>query len=173
MLIKLLGCGIVLFSTTFIGYHAANKYSKRLETLRALQISLEMLETHISFSATVLPDAFEKIANTSVEYVNELFLSVSKLLRKRLGMTAKEAWNKSLVSLKQKLYIEKEDEDILKALGNSLGNTDCENQIRIIELTRSKLNMLEKKADVLKQKNDRLYKTLGVLSGLLIILLLV
>ena len=172
MFVKLLGFAIILLTTTLIGHFAADKYSKRPDILRAIQIALEMLETHISFTVTILPDALEKIADTSVENVNKLFLNTADLLKLRSGMTAREAWNKSISELKNDLFLEKEDEEVLRALGNSLGTTDCENQLRILQLTRSKLSMIEKKAETLKQKNVRLCRSLGVLSGLLIIILL-
>ena len=173
MFIKFIGCSVILLSTTLIGHFAADKYLKRPDILRAIQIALEMLEMHISFTATILPDALEKIADTSVENVNKLFLNTADLLKLRSGMTVREAWNKSISKLKKDLYLEKEDEEVLRALGNSLGTTDCESQLRLLQLTRSKLSTIEKKAEILKQKNVRLCRSLGVLSGLIIIILLV
>ncbi|MBZ4644733.1 MAG: stage sporulation protein [Clostridia bacterium] len=173
MILKIIGCILIIGSTTIMGYSLANKYAKRPEELRALQAALQMLEAEIVFSVNPLPDAFEKISRYVPESIKQIFEYSSHLLKQRTGMTAREAWALSINKLSRDMHLQKEDKEILIAFGNSLGCSDRENQIKNIHLACSKLSMEEKKAEVLKEKNERLYKNLGLLGGLLIALLLI
>ncbi len=61
----------------------------------------------------------------------------------------------------------------LKKLGKLLGQTDVEGQISEIELTESFLDMQIIKAEEERKKNQKLYKTLGIVTGLIFVIILV
>ena len=171
--LKLLGCVLVIGASTMMGYLVAEKYSKRPAELRTLQAALQMLELEIAFSVNALPEAFERIAQSLPENIGMLFAHASELLKERTGIPAKKAWRLALKKAYDHLHLEKQDREILITFGNSLGCSDKDNQIKNIHLACSKLAMEEKKAEVLRQKNEKMYKSLGVLAGILIALLFV
>ncbi len=173
LLFKCIGAILIVGSSTIMGYSVAAKYSKRPEELRLLQGALQMLESEIVFAVNTLPEAFEKISHNLPEGLGKLFGHCSNLLKQRTGITASQAWRMSLDKYFNDLHLEKEDKQILITFGNSLGNSDRENQIKNIHLACSKLMMEEKKAEVLKQKNEKMYKNLGVLAGILLVLLFI
>ena len=65
-----------------------------------------------------------------------------------------------------------EDEEILISFGKLLGSSDTEGQIKNIRLTLNQLKMQEEKAEELRKKNESMYRNLGVLGGLAIIIIL-
>ena len=69
--------------------------------------------------------------------------------------------------------LEQEDKDILKNLGKLLGKTDIEGQLSEIELTSSFLDSQIKKAEQERERNGKLYKTLGVITGIGIVIVLI
>ena len=172
MVIKLLGGMLVIGSATVIGYIMASKYAKRPEELRTLQAALQMLESEIAFSMSTLPQAFDRISHSFEHAVGKLFSYTSSLIKERTGITAKEAWIKALNACTPILHLEKQDREILMAFGNALGRLDKDSQIKNIHLACTKLSLEEKKAEELKYKYVRMYKSLGVLGGILIVLLL-
>lgn len=173
LIFKFVGSGLIIISSSVIGYVLALRYVKRAEELRALQVALQMLESEIVFSANPLPDALKKISECTPAGVSGLFQNCAQLLGQRTGITAKEAWTMSVYHVKKDMHLEKEDYDILIAFGNSLGSSDKENQVKNIRLACSKLSIEENKAEVLKGKNERLYKNLGFLGGILIALIFI
>ena len=95
-----------------------------------------------------------------------------KNLSSREGLTTDEVWEKALKDFYNSSYITEIDNEILMAFGKYLGSTDKKDQIKNIRLTLTNLRQQEILSIEEKQKNEKLWKYLGVLSGLMIFLLL-
>ena len=83
----------------------------------------------------------------------------------------KEVWENCIQDAD--ISIKQEDKDVLKKLGKLLGQTDVEGQISEIEVTENFLNMQIENAEEEKKKNQKIYKTLGVVAGLVFVIILV
>ncbi|NLY43491.1 MAG: stage III sporulation protein AB [Clostridiaceae bacterium] len=173
MILKIIGCILIIASSTVMGYSAAYRFARRPEELRALQSALQILESEIVFSVNPLAEAFERISKNTSQSIGIIFKSTADLLKQKTGMTAQQAWAISIKKCESQMNLNKEDIEILLAFGSSLGCSDKDNQVKNIRLACSKLAMEEKKAEILKEKNERLYKNLGLLGGMLISLLLI
>ena len=80
------------------------------------------------------------------------------------------AWINSVENNKQ---FNDEDKDIIKTFGKLLGKTDIKGQVSEIKLMQ---NLIEKQianAELEKNKNVKLYKTMGIISGLGICIILI
>ena len=84
--------------------------------------------------------------------------------------SAGEAWNTAVET--DILNINAEDKNILKDLGKLLGKTDLKGQVNQIDLTSSFLDNQIKKAEIEREKNERMYRTLGMILGLGIVIIL-
>ena len=71
------------------------------------------------------------------------------------------------------ISINQEDKNVLKKLGKLLGQTDVEGQISEIEVTQNFLDMQIEKAEEAKKKNQKMYKTLGIVMGLVFVIILI
>ena len=67
----------------------------------------------------------------------------------------------------------KEDIDVLKGLSNMLGKADLEGQISEIKLTDRFIDVQLEKAEEECKKSTKMYKTLGVVIGLAIVIVLI
>ena len=72
----------------------------------------------------------------------------------------------------EELSITNEDKIVLNNLGKMLGKTDLNGQLNQIEMTEDFLNEQIIKAEKEMNKNEKLYKTLGMLLGLTIVIIL-
>ena len=86
-------------------------------------------------------------------------------------LSAEEAWNKSIE--KSNTYLNKEDIENIKSFGKMLGKTDKEGQVSHLELTKTFIEIQIEKARKEEEKNSKLYKTLGVLCGLALVIILI
>lgn len=158
---------ILIFAISYlIGNMIAKKYSKRVEELEDMKNALNILQTKIRFSKEPLSRIFKEISNISKN--KEIF---DKTTRNMKTMLAGEAWRDSLQTINTNLN--KEDVEVLLSLGNMLGKTDSEGQVNQIEELKELLGMQIQKADKDKQKNEKLYKTLGMTVGLAIVIILI
>lgn len=170
MLLKIVGSFIVFISCSLLGYTHAKTYAKRPEELKVLQTLLQIFENEISFLSNVLKDAFEKVASCTDSSVAVFFeVAVENLSD---GLCASEAWTKAVKENIYKTNLNSEDENIIISFGKMLGSSDLEGQIKNIRLTVNQLKIQEQKAEELRSKNERMYKNLGILGGLAIIILL-
>ena len=171
MLLKIIGVTTVLITSTGIGMKMAQKLEGRLRDLRTFMVGLQILEREIAFLSNSLPDAFIKISyikgNTS-----HIFKECGDILKSKQGYCVEEAWEKAFEKYYMNTFLEDEDRQILLNLGKSLGAYDIENQIQNIKMITSQLGIQEKKAEENIAKNSKLYKSLGVLAGLAIVIVL-
>ncbi len=171
MIIKIIGAAVLIGATSLIGFSLAADCSKRPRTLRELQALLQMLENEISYLSNLLSEAFNRIYEGSNSEAAILFKAAAENLGTS-GVTADEAWEKAVEDNCSKLSLNKEDKTILETFGKMLGNSDLEGQLNNIRLITSQLKLQELKAEEMRRKNERMYRSLGVLSGLAIAILL-
>lgn len=172
MVIKLINSCIIILFSTLIGLELAKGYVARAKELSALQGALSRLETEILHYATNLPEALIRIGESIRGGSGKLFSLTGQTLIDKTKFTVAEAWNSALEQLKADLCLQQEDIDILQRFGDQLGNSDKEGQARFIRLTQLQLREEEKKARAIREKYNRMYRSLGLLGGIALAILL-
>lgn len=171
MVIKVIGSVLLVCATSLIGFSLAADCSRRPRILREFQALMQMFENEISYLSNLLADAFIRIYKTSNTEAAVLFKDAAVNLEVS-GTTADSAWEKAVEENYLKLALNKEDRSILLNFGKMLGKSDLEGQINNIKLISSQLKLQELKAEEMKAKNEKMYRSLGVLSGLAIVIIL-
>lgn len=77
------------------------------------------------------------------------------------------------MAVENAIYFNKEDKEVLKMFGKLLGKTDKKGQISEIEITNSFIEKQIEKAENEKNKNAKLYKSLGVICGIGIVIIFI
>lgn len=171
MIVKLIGAVVLTGATSLIGFSLAADCSKRPRALRELQALMQMLENEMAYLSNLLSEAFIRIYRGTDSDTAILFREAADNLGEN-GTTAAEAWEKAIEGNYAKLSLNKEDKAILMTFGKMLGNSDLEGQLNNIRLITSQLKLQELKAEEIKSKNEKMYRSLGVLSGLAIAIVL-
>jgi len=171
MLFKIIGSIIVFLSCSFLGYVLSRDCAKRPQQLRELQGLLQMLENQITYLSDVLAEAFERISRVGEE-TGVFFKTAAEILKNGNAVNACDAWEQAVNSCIGMTALNREDKQILLSFGKSLGNTDMEGQIKNIRLTQGHLAIQEKKAEEHRKKNENMYKSLGVIGGAAIVIVL-
>ena len=84
---------------------------------------------------------------------------------------AGEAWNYALDNVNTNMN--NEDKGVIKNLGRMLGQTDLDGQLSEIELVSDFLDTQIQKAESERSKNEKMYRTLGIVVGLTIVIILI
>ena len=145
----------------------ATKYTNRYKELKECKIALSILQTQIEYTMKPIPEIFKDIAKKIKPPISKLFQNAAKHME---NQNAQTAWEQSLEEVGTNL--KKEDKNIMKDLGNLLGKTDIEGQIKEITLVNQFLDTQIQEAILEKNKNEKLYKTLGVVTGLTLVIIL-
>ena len=160
----------VFVAFTYIGNSYSKRYANRVLELEKLQNILNIFKSKIKFTGLTIQEIFNQIYEDNNEEVGKIFVEASKNMEE---MSTKEGWKKAIEQSKDKLNLKKEDFIALETLGRMLGNTDVDGQVSQIELTEKLIEEQIENARVEKEKNMKLYRTLGVTVGLTFVILLV
>ncbi|MCY7572491.1 stage III sporulation protein SpoIIIAB [Bacillus pumilus] len=170
-MLKLIGAILIVAATTWGGFEFAKRYSDRPKQIRQLRFALQSLEAEIMYGQTPLARAAEQIASQVGPPVNRLFEQFAEKLK--LGtFSARHAWNESLEGVWKKTVLKKGEYEALRHFGETLGQHDVTSQQKYIKLALGHLESEEKEAEIAQAKNEKMVRSLGFLSGLLLILLL-
>ncbi len=164
---------MILSACGYAGLTVAAKYRRRPMELRYLRSALQMLETEISYGATPLPEAMDRVGQRCEAGIAALFsLTRDKLLAGE-GVTAREAWDEALAHFYKNSALNRADLAVLKALGSGIGISDRLDQVKHLRLAQEQLKIEEAKAEVEAEKNVKLYNYLGFLGGLTIVIIFI
>lgn len=172
MFLKILGSFIVLAASSMMGFAMARDCARRPQQLRELQGILQMFENEITYLSNVLSEAFEKICLVSSSETTVFLKETIKNIKHGPVNNTYEAWEKAVRENIRKTALNKEDEKTLISFGKMLGNSDLEGQIKNIRLTMNQLRMQEEKAEESRKKNESMFKNLGILGGLAVVIIL-
>ena len=168
IIVKVIMLFLVFGTISAIGVRLANGYAVRANNLKQIKKGLKLLEAKITYTYEELPDLFLEISKKIKGNVGRLFYDVGRGMELEF---AGEAWEKCVDE--SKLNLNDEDRDLLKSLGKLLGNTDIQGQLNQIYLVNNFLDEQIKDATEARAKNEVMYKKLGVIVGLAVVIVLI
>ena len=176
LIFKIMCLATILIICIGIGFNISAKYTSRVNGLKKMLRALNIFEEKIKFTYEPIPNIFEELGDNfsnsknenENDYVGEIFSRASLNMK---TMHAGEAWENAIDSVNTNFS--KEDINIIKGLAKMLGKTDLDGQVSEIRLTKQFINTKIEEAEIEKQKNSKLYKTLGATIGLATVILLI
>ncbi len=159
---------LIITASSYIGILFSKKYANREKEIKQMKTGLNMFATKIKYTYEPIPSLFMEIANKIGGNIGSIFSLASTRMKEE---SAGEAWEKALDEVNHNLS--NEDITILKNLSKLLGQTDVEGQISQIEVVNQFLNSQLENANEERRKNEKMYRTLGIVTGLTIAIILI
>jgi stage III sporulation protein AB len=172
-MLKLLGACLVLIATTWSGFYIASRYSQRPLQIRQLRSALSLLETEIGYGARPLKEASYSISNRIKGPVGGIFARFASNLEKLDGASTYECFAEAIQEEWENSLLGQAEKQILLDFAHTLGGSDREDQLQHLMRARMNLEVEEEKAREEQQQYEKMIKTLGVLSGALLIILMI
>lgn len=166
-MMKLLGAFMIVFACMMIGRLQARKLSDRPGQIRRFVRLLGQLETEISYGFTPLPDALHKLGKQSAEPFAGLLSEIARRLDKE-DQAVLDVWQQIVERQWHRTAMRGGEKDIIVGLGSTLGTTDREDQIKHLRLAAKQLDSMEAEAAEERRKYEKMWKSLGLLGGALI-----
>lgn len=101
--------------------------------------------------------------------ISDLFSEAHKNIQ---TLSARDAWNFAVEDTRNLLNLTKEDLKLVASVGNMLGKTDVEGQISELDLAIGFIDLQIEKAEAECKKSEKMYKSLGSIVGLAIVIIL-
>jgi len=150
----------------------AAKESFRVQDLLELKKALLILSSEIEYMRSTLAVACANIAKRTGNGVGSIFANFSQLLSEGEGETAYQLWITAVDTEKDSTFFAEEDMAVIQDFGKTLGYLDKQMQQNAIAYAVAyiddKAATLQARAD----KNKRMFRSLGVIGGLLITVVL-
>lgn len=171
MLLKLFCCILVIFFGGYIGFCAAAKYKNRVKQLSACELFLSRLKTYMSGSNASTQELFLSLANT--DSLSELIFLKKTSKRLETEPNFPVVFSECMEESKGELALKNEDYIPLLSLAELLGSYDTQGVINGIELSRELIRQSQKDALEQSQTNGKLARSLGILGGIAVAILII
>lgn len=156
--------GIIVISS-YLGIYKSKEYENRVKELRKFKSALIMFKSKLEFTYEPIKSIFEDISKVIYKNENNIFEKVVKN-KNDIYTSWKEA-------VQNENAFTKEDIEIIETIGKLLGKTDIDGQVSEINLG---INLVERQIEIAeneKNKNVKLYKTMGIVCGIGICIILI
>lgn len=172
-IMKIIGCILVIASSTGMGFFFSNDMKCRIEDLKELKKLIGLLRGDIRYANTPLPEAIGAITRRHNGNYNAFFQNVSSRLSELSGHTFSVIWKEAVWKELGDTSLSKKDKLHLIQFGDNLGYLDKDMQMNTIDLFLSQLE--DEIRDITKTVKEKayLYNTLGVMAGIFIIIIMI
>ncbi|WP_248925297.1 stage III sporulation protein SpoIIIAB [Paenibacillus hamazuiensis] len=171
-MLKLIGCVLILFSGTMFGFYQASLLSRRPKQIRQFIQAVQRLETEIVFGLTPLAEAFGKLSSQLTEPAAGLFRTAGERLAAASDCSAADIWREAAEEQFRLTAMKTGEKQILLQLGWALGRTDRDDQVKHLRLAVSQLQAEETGAIEEQKRYESMWKSLGILMGALVVILM-
>ena len=157
----------IFASSSYVGILFSMKYSNRVNELKDFKNAFNIFKTKLRYTYAPLDEIFMDISKSIKSIVGETFLDICSNMKIQ---NATESFNNAIDTNNLSLTVE--DKETIKNLSKLLGKTDIEGQMSEINQFLLLLKEQIKNAEEEKNKNAKMYKSLGTIIGLAIVIIL-
>lgn len=168
----LIGAIFILSSFTLMGWYQASQLSSRPTQIRFTIQALQRLETEIVYGLTPLPNALHSISRQIKEPIGALFARIASELEESVGSTAAEVWRSVTQQHWAHTSMRTAEKEIFLHLGTTMGISDRDDQIKHLRLAMKQLQAEEEAARDEARRLGQMWKSIGLLAGALIVILM-
>ena len=173
MFLRVIACALIVAGCTYLGMVFAARSKKRVAQLGEFKRALNQLEFDIDFLNITLAESFEKLANNSEETLRKVFSQIASSVRKNRCQNLAIVWKYAIQKYKDEIFLTDDEINIIIDFSKNLGSGDREKEKNNIKLAIMRLSVAEGEAREETNKNAKMYRGLGVLSGVFIVILLI
>lgn len=166
---KLVVSVIIIILSGYIGMYKSKGLKTREYILKDMVTFLSLVENEIKYMMSILPNAYE---SSRQKLVTDLKFSIGQIVVDMLSKTSIIEIGQSIVFNISKLNeLTDYDKNVIVSILKNLGRSDLEGQINIIQNGIKVLENQIIEASEIKNKNSKLYKTVGIITGIMIVII--
>ncbi|MFC0522652.1 stage III sporulation protein SpoIIIAB [Pontibacillus salicampi] len=169
---KWIGAIILLCATTWGGFEFARRLTERPKQIRQLKNAMQVLEAEILYGQSPVTVACEKVSQQIPAPMSWFFKEFSDAL-KQPSASLYDVWEEKLNHYWAMSSLGEGEKEIMRQFGQTLGQHDFAGQQKHIRLALSHLERELEESQEQQQRYSNMVKSLGFLTGLLIILLFI
>jgi stage III sporulation protein AB len=170
-MIRFSGAVLIIAAATYAGFLLAAAYRNRPKEIRQWRSALQAIETEILYGQVPVTDLALHLSRQLPRPAALFFENLYKMLNTE-GMPLRHAWAQVTEDFWQDTSMKQSEKQIILQFGKTLGTEDTVNQQKHIHLAMAHLKREEDEALAGQKANERMMRSLGLLTGILIVLIL-
>lgn len=168
---KIIGAVFVLFASGGIGFLYARELMRRNKEIEELCRLLKMILGDIRYMRSTLPEAIARAKKRHGGSYQLFLCEVEECLQEASGTTFSQIWEMSMKRGLRTGALNEEDKQKLIHFGESISSADRETIILHFEQYIDELQQINQELKRTVKDKVKLYRSLGVLSGIFLIVL--
>ena len=172
-MLTVLGIILVLFSCIAFAVMKIAAAREKIGTTRQMRDVLKRMADQISFTMEPLPDILSRISQEELGETGEFLDELASQLKKSENRSLQEVWSSTLDGYAKRLGLSARTISILSGLGERLGRMSRDIELDNISYTIEELDGEIEAQQALFTKNEKLFRSFGVLVGILIVILFI
>ena len=173
MLARVAGSIMVFTACAVLGLYYSLREGFRIADLTEMKKALLLLKGEIDFTHSPLPEAMAHVSIRLQPKFTELFAQAGENMGMDHMMNASQAWKTALAAAHSGFHFNGEDMHSLNRLGETLGYLGKSTQAEGIDMTVLYIDSQIERLRESEARNQRLYRSAGIIFGLLIIIVLI
>ncbi len=168
MIFKLSGMIFIIMTTALGGISLSKSLSERVKRLELIVLMLDRMSTYIEFRSLHTGEILSELSSDKSFEQLKFLKTAAELYRN--GESFQDAWIKAV---ENDVYLKNEERAQLIEVGNSLGRSNTKGQLSMLSIHSRNIEHICRTASAESQNKGKLYRTLGVLTGVFISVMLI
>ncbi|MCX8074933.1 MAG: stage III sporulation protein AB [Clostridia bacterium] len=161
----------IICISTYIGIIKSKKLVDREYILRDMVTFLGLVENEIKYMLSILPNAYESARQ---KLNSQLKDSLGQIVVDMLSADNYHMANQSIVNNIACIDgLSDYDKNVITSTLKNLGRSDVDGQLNIINNSINILDNQIKEANTIKLKNSKLYRTIGAICGIMLVVIFI
>lgn len=172
-ILKIIGCILIVLSTTGIGFYFSSDMKCRMEDLKEWKKLICLLRGDIRYANTPLPEAISSVGRRHEGNFHVFLNTVGAQLQEMSGETLASVWKAAAEKSLLNTSLNKKDKMQLIRFGENLGYLDKDMQMNTFELYLSQLDEEITELSRTVKGKAYLYNSLGIMAGIFITIIMI
>lgn len=170
---KVVGAVLVMIASCGIGFLFAGEINKRKQELIEQYNLIRLLLGDIRYMRATLPEAISKAMIRHRGSYSDFLKTVSDILDEAPGICLSEIWKRAVNESLKQSALKELDKQMLKNFGEAISVADRENVMMSFEQYLNELKEVIDGVSRVAGTKAKLYRSLGVLTGVFIVVLFI
>lgn len=173
MFLRICASVFVIVGCGWMGMQYGSGFGRRVRQLQELQNTMLQFEYDIDYLGIPIEQTIEKLSKNSGGELREVFSYMAKRLKNGPVFSMENLWMRALERFGDEFMLTEADIQILRDFARLLGTGSRENELNNIKVTMMRLKIAEDEARAQASKNSKMYRGLGILLGVFLVIILI
>ena len=172
-MLKLLGCVLILAASIGLAYNIQmelKQHQKRLFELRSL---LTKIFWEMNYSMRPVEIVLLYQMDTQDECLTKILKEIGEGLMKKEAKSGEDIWQEVFQKYRRQLGLSVEESELIEQAGRAFFGKSVEENQKILSLYQERLDFLMEVERKERKEKQKVYQTVCIMSGLVLIILLV